>query len=139
MAAGLLYHVFLRLAIDGRGAGTPAWYLHVIAPALGMAMAIGWVRPRLFTALAAFSVVYTAASWAAELSLFSGCTTPDALNHYDFAHRVCLIDGAALARLGHPGLAAAAMLMALGLSIWAAIGARGAWPGQTEPQVLEPL
>jgi hypothetical protein len=130
---GLIYHVLQRLAIDGRGGGTPAWYLHLITPALGMMMALGWVRPRLFAALAVLVVLYTAAAWGAELSLFSGCTTPDAANHYDFAHRACGVDWTALSRLGRPGLAVGMLVLAAALAAYALATSRAAWMRLREP------
>lgn len=127
MAAGLIYHVLIRMALDGSGSGTPGWYLHVIAPALGLMMALGWTRPRLMGLLALYSVGYTAVSWWAELRFFSGCVAPDALKHYDFAHAACGMDWGVLSRLTHPGLAGAALasgLLALAAAAWLS---RAAW------------
>lgn len=143
LLAGLLYHQLTRAAIDGTGS-TPAWYLHVIAPALGFAMALGWVRPRLFTALGLFSLLYTAASWASELSMFSGCTPVNEAKHYAFGRAACVVDGHVLAMLGHPLFAGVTLVVAVGLAIWAAIASGPAWPKWTRPSAdplteLQPL
>jgi hypothetical protein len=143
LIAGLLYHQLTRAAIDGLGS-TPAWYLHVVAPALGLAMAIGWVRARLFAALGLFSLLYTAVSWAAELSMFSGCTPIDESKHYAFARAACLVDGRALGLVGHPVLAATTLIAATALAVWAAMAARPAWPLRSDPSAstlieLQPL
>ncbi len=143
LLAGLLYHQLTRAAIDGTGS-TPAWYLHVVAPALGLAMAIGWVRPRLFSALALFSLLYTAASWVAELSMVSGCTPVDDSKHYAFARAACLVDGRVLGLVGHPLIGLLALVGALAAAVWAAMASRAAWPVRSDPSAstlteLQPL
>lgn len=141
VAAGLVYHNFIRIAIDGIGTGTPGWYVHIMAPALGLMMALAWRWPKLFAALSVYTLGYTAVSWWAELSLFSGCTAQDVLNHYDFTHAVCGVDGATLKRLGNPRLGAVVLIAAIGAMV---VASRLAWKGRGAAaedalEVLQPL
>lgn len=105
--AGLFYHVLVNLA--GVGAGTPGWYLHILAAPLGLAMARGWRRPRLLTALTAYTALYTAAAWAFQLSMFSGCAVKDGGKHYALTVAGCFVAPDVLGRLGHPLLGAACL------------------------------
>ena len=108
LAAGLVYHVFVWMA--GTSAVTPGWYFHILAGPLGLAVALGWRRPRLLGALAGGTAVYTAFAWAYQLSMFSGCAAKlGSDKHYNFAGRACFIDLHALARLTHPGLGFASL------------------------------
>jgi hypothetical protein len=120
-AAALGWHAVVRLAIDGSGAGTPGWYLHVIAPALGLMLAIGVRNPLILAILGGFSLIATGASWTAELSYFSGCVGANAAGHYDLARAVCFIEPVALSRLGHPGLGLFAALGAAAAGVAAAM------------------
>ena len=42
LVLSLLYHVLAFVALTGRGASTPGYYLHVLAAPLGLAFALGW-------------------------------------------------------------------------------------------------
>jgi hypothetical protein len=112
MILGLVYHVLIRIAIDGSGSGTPGWYLHVVSPMLGLMLALGWTRPRLFSVLALYSMGYTALSWVGQVGLFSGCVSEDATKHYDFAHAQCLSDLHGLGLIGSPWLALTSLFAA---------------------------
>jgi hypothetical protein len=118
MLAGLVYHVFVWMA--GSGATTPGWYIHILAAPVGYAVALGWVRPRLLTALTALTAAYTCAAWAFQLSMFSGCAAKlGADKHYSLAGAGCFVDLHALAGVSHAGLG----LFALAAGVLAALGA----------------
>jgi hypothetical protein len=80
VVVGLVYHLLLRIVLVGAGVGTPGWYLHMLAPALGYAFAIGTAivfrQPllrRLGSALSIYAFGYFAVAAWAHLLLFSGC------------------------------------------------------------------
>jgi hypothetical protein len=129
--AGLVYHVVVGMS--GIGAATPGWYLHILAAPLGLAVARGWTRPRLLAALAALTALYTAASWAFQLSMFSGCAAKLGDNkHYDLTGAGCFIDLRALSALGHPLLG----LMCLAAGVVLAIAAASrAWRAFRSSQI----
>jgi hypothetical protein len=107
--AGLVYHVFVWMA--GTGATTPGWYIHILAAPVGFAVALGWTRPRLLTALTAMTALYTAAAWAFQLSMFSGCAAKlGADKHYSLAGAGCFLDLHALAGVSHAGIGLFALL-----------------------------
>jgi hypothetical protein len=114
MLVGLVHHVLIRIAIDGSGTGTPGWYLHVVAPALGVALALGWTAPRLTAALGAYAMTYALVAQAWQLSMFSGCAGLDAGLHFTLAGSSCFVDPRSLAALGHPALGA--LCLACGLA-----------------------
>jgi hypothetical protein len=119
LLAGLIYHVLVWMA--GVGAATPGWYLHILAAPLGLAVARGWTRPRALWALALLSGLYSAATWAMQLSLFSGCAAKiGADKHYSLAGAGCFIDGHALSAVGHPLAGAVCLVIGLGLAVTAA-------------------
>jgi hypothetical protein len=98
---GLVYHVVVGMS--GIGAATPGWYLHILAAPLGLAVAKGWTRPRLLGLLTALTALFTAANWAFQLSLFSGCAAKlGADKHYNLAGAGCFIDPHTLSVLAHP-------------------------------------
>lgn len=117
--AGLVYHVFVWMA--GVGAATPGWYLHILAAPLGLAVARGWTRPRALGLLALLTGLYEAATWAFQLSMFSGCAAKlGADKHYSLAGAGCFIDGHALSVVGHPVAGAVCLVIGLGLALTAA-------------------
>ena len=131
MAAGLVYHVFVWMA--GTSAVTPGWYFHILAAPLGLAVAIGWRRPRILGLLTAATVTYTLAAWAFQLSMFSGCAAKLGSNeHYTLEGAGCFIDLHVLAHLGHPGLGAASLTLGVVLALAAAGLALRAFRQQAE-------
>ena len=146
MAAGLVYHVFVWMA--GTSAVTPGWYFHILAAPLGLAVAIGWRRPRLLAGLTALTGLYTLAAWACQLSMFSGCAAKIGDNkHYNLQDAGCFIDPQVLARLGHPALGAVSLACGVALALTAAGLACRTFPppapGEPTPQAapagLQPL
>jgi hypothetical protein len=120
-AAGLVYHLLVRIAFTGAGSGTPGWYLHILAPALIVVVAAGWRGSRIVApALAAWSAGLLALGMTLQLSLFSGCAVKGADRRYDLTGADCLIDMAQLSALGRPGLAAALGLAGASLALYAA-------------------
>jgi hypothetical protein len=129
--AGLVYHVLVGLT--GIGAATPGWYLHILAAPLGLAVARGWKQPRLLALLAALTAVYTAAGWAFQLSMFSGCAAKLGDNkHYDLTGAGCFIDQHALFALGHPLLGFVCLTAGVILAI---VAASRAWSAFRASQV----
>ena len=122
LLAGLIYHVFVWMA--GFGAATPGWYLHILAAPLGLAVARGWTKPRTLGLLALVTGLYSAATWAFQLSMFSGCAAKLGANkHYDLAGAGCFVDKHALSVLGHPLLGMVCLTLGAGLALCAAIWA----------------
>lgn len=120
LIAGLFVHLFHNLAMVQSQAGTPAWYLHIVAAPIAYAMALGWRRPRLCGALAAACGISGAVLLALQVALFSGCATKGADKHYDFTGATCFVDGHALGVIALPGVALAALALALACLGWAA-------------------
>jgi hypothetical protein len=113
--------------------GTPGWHLHVVAPALALAFALGWRYRRLLGLLAAYAIMFDAACWASQASFFSGCAYPPAPREpLQLEPGSCLIDIGHLAVLGEPMLAGLALL--LGASA-AAAAIFLAWRAQTRPGI----
>jgi len=119
---GLAYHVKARIALTGKGMGTSGWYLHILAPAVAMALACGagtkgirWLRSS-FVAYAALFVV--AAGWA-QAALFAGYAVKSGYDkhlHFPDAHFCLNQAGAVMQRLdviAWPGLAVATFTGAL--------------------------
>ena len=125
MLAGLLYHVLVFVALTGRGASTPGYYLHILAPFLALAVAIGWDRWRSTPWLLVPLGVFTLYAWAMQLSMFSGCATKMGDDpHYSFTGAGCFLDAGSLQRLGQPVAAACAAGLAAGLLILALVMVR---------------
>jgi hypothetical protein len=125
LVVSLLYHVLAFVALTGRGASTPGYYLHILAAPLAFAVALGWRRGWLLPALWAYTALFTVGVWALELSMFSGCAAKLGNDpHFSFTGAACLFDLRQLHALGHPGLAALAM--AAGAAILA-VAAMAAW------------
>lgn len=119
MLAGLLYH--LLVWATGVGAVTPGWYLHILAAPLGLAVARGWTRPRVLGVLSLLTVLYSAAAWAFQLSLFSGCAAKlGADKHYNLAGAGCFLDLPVLSALGHPLLGSVCLAAGIVLAVIAA-------------------
>ena len=122
LLAGLVYHILVWAM--GVGAATPGWYLHILAAPLGLAVARGWTRPRTLGLLTLLTGVYSAATWAFQLSMFSGCAAKLGANkHYDLAGAGCFIDRHALAAVGHPLLGMVCLVLGAVLALSAALWA----------------
>jgi len=122
LLAGLVYHILVWAM--GVGAATPGWYLHILAAPLGLAVARGWTRPRTLGLLTLLTGVYSADTWAFQLSMFSGCAAKLGANkHYDLAGAGCFIDRHALAAVGHPLLGMVCLVLGAVLALSAALWA----------------
>ncbi len=120
MTAGLIYHNLAWMA--GAAAMTPGWYFHILAGPLGLAVAIGWRRPILLSALCGATVVYTCAAWAFQLSMFSGCAAKLGLDkHYSLHGAGCFLDAHALSAITHPFMGAVCLMAGSGLGLAAAL------------------
>jgi hypothetical protein len=107
---GLCLHLLTMIAASGQGAGTPGWYLHILAAPLSLALALGWSWPRLQGALAAYGVAFGAAMVPWQLAFTSGCLTRAGTGGGTLAGGGCLIDPAHLSSVALPGIALAAGL-----------------------------
>lgn len=141
LLASLAYHVIAFIALTGRGASTPGYYLHILAAPLAFAVAMGWRRGPVMTGLFAYTALFTLMVWGLEVSMISGCAAKLGEDpHFSFQGATCLVDGAQLHRLAHPLLAGAAAigaLVALGLALrlwWS-----GPRPEKPELEALTPL
>lgn len=117
-AAGLAYHVLIRLALSGKGIGTPGWYMHLLAPAWAIVAASGIAALRQHRfwwpaciVLAIAGAAHIAASLVLQMALFAGCAVKDAQKHYASAGDPACPGAipARLAELGQPTLAAMAL------------------------------
>ena len=124
MIAGLIFHTLVRMASDMPG-GTPGWYLHILAPAAGLAVAIGFRGSAVIRWLAAYSVVFTVAVWSLQLSMFSGCAAKLGTGSiYTFEGADCFIDPVQLAALGYPMLGVFCAAAGAVCALWAVKRAR---------------
>jgi Predicted membrane protein (DUF2142) len=140
LVLSLLYHVLAFVALTGRGASTPGYYLHVLAAPLGLAFALGWRGGLMQRLLFGYTAGFTLAVWALQLSLFSGCAAKlGADPHYSFTGAACFLDGRQLAVLGEPVPALLCALAALGLLLYAAILAQPWRAGDRDEPDLIPL
>ena len=113
LAASLVYHVLVLIAFTGSGVGTPGHYLHIVAPAFGLAVARGWRWRWAGVLLIGGTALFTAYIWIQELALFSGCAGKNSMtNHYVF-DQACFIDVHSLGALAHPGVALGSLLLSL--------------------------
>ncbi|WP_019961208.1 hypothetical protein [Woodsholea maritima] len=107
MLGGLSYHMMLRIALTGEGVGIPGWYLHILAPALALILALawpqkGWQRWGVWS-LSAYTLVFTAWAWLQLLALYSGCAIKQAeTKHIVWPQGACLIDLAQMQSLAYP-------------------------------------
>lgn len=137
----LVYYLLIRLADEKVGAGTPGWYLHILAAPLSLLFALGanelkqrWVftvtlgRVWLGYAVCLFAVV----TWL-QLALFTGCTFKTATRRiYASEDWRCLADISAmyqgLERLAYP--AAGVVCFAIAVALLGFAGRR--WRGVHE-------
>ena len=117
-AGGLVYHQLVWVFSAETGMpGTPGWHLHVVAPALALALALGWQYRRILGVLAGYAILFHAACWASQASYFSGCAyIADQHRPLQLDPGSCLIDAGHLARLGEPVLAGLSLLLGAILS-----------------------
>jgi hypothetical protein len=119
--------------VRGPGAaGTPGWYLHIMAGPLALALIMGWRQRVILAILAAYALTYHVVLWAMQLSLFSGCAFKAGdykYTQFDFA--TCFIAPDRLAVLGEPLLGGLAMAVAIAAGIVACLRWRNAAPGWT--------
>jgi hypothetical protein len=127
MIAGLVFHLLVRTAAGEGGAGTPGWYLHILAPAMGVAVAWGYRGSALAIGLTLYTLAFTVGAWLLQLSMFSGCAAKlGADKSYSFEGATCLIDPVQLGALGYPGLGLASVVIGLalaGAAVWRVRGA----------------
>jgi len=124
MVLGLVFHLLTRTAAGEGGGGTPGWYLHILAPVVGIAVAWGWRRSALAITLSAFTLVFTLTAWTLQLSMFSGCAAKLGENkHYSFEGATCFIQASQLQALGFPLLGLCALVSGAGLGACALIRA----------------
>ncbi|WP_109108701.1 hypothetical protein [Azospirillum sp. TSO35-2] len=126
VAGGLAYHLLTAIAETGRGAGTPGWYLHILAAPISFAMATGWERLRsqrfrraALRFLAVGSIALGLVGHGMQLALFSGCAVKAGTNkYYDLATDACWVDWTQLSELGFPwvGLLSLAFGSSLGMA-----------------------
>ena len=110
MVMALIAHWLTQMTLTAHANGTPGWYLHILAGPLALALALGWRK--FFWPLAAYAVIFHAACWTLQLSLFSGCTFKSPDDKYVQAGE-CVIAPEHLALLAWPTLGAVAMVLAL--------------------------
>jgi len=88
---GLIYHVFVGIALTGSG-NTPGWYLHVVAPLFAFVFAFGlaeiengriWKR-RLFNSLLAYTVFFLIIINWMQMVMFAGLAIKGDNKYYQF-------------------------------------------------------
>jgi hypothetical protein len=122
MVLGLAYYLLTQIARGPSGAGTPGWYLHILAGPLSLALVIGWRQRLLLAVLAVYAIAFHAVVWAAQLSLFSGCAfRAGDYKYIQFDLGSCFIDPARLAVLGEPMLGGLALAAALAVGFVACL------------------
>ncbi|HXQ41198.1 MAG TPA: hypothetical protein VN821_08025 [Candidatus Udaeobacter sp.] len=120
---GLAYYRLTQMTLLGGGAGTPGWYLHILAGPLTLALVLGWRWRFGLSVLAIYALGFHAAVWAMQLSLFSGCAyKAGAYKYTQLDWSGCFIVPSRLAVLGYPLLGGIALLaglvLAAGTTIW---------------------
>jgi hypothetical protein len=111
---GLVYHWLTQMTLGGGGNGTPGWYLHILHGPLALALVVGWRRRGILMMLAGYALLFHAACWVMQLSLFSGCAFK--AGDYKYVQLgSCLIEPSHLAVLGEPTLGMAALALAVSL------------------------
>jgi len=88
---GLIYHVFVGIALTGSG-NTPGWYLHILAPLFAFVFAFGlaeiendgiWKR-RLFNSLLAYTVFFLIIINWMQMVMFAGLAIKGDNKYYQF-------------------------------------------------------
>lgn len=111
---GLAYFRLTQMARAGEGAGTPGWYLHMLAGPLSLALVLGWRWRRALAALCVYALGFHVVVWAMQLSLFSGCAYKAGTYKYtQIDLGGCFIVPERLAILGYPLLGGVALAAAL--------------------------
>lgn len=120
MVMGLVFHLLVRTAAGEGGSGTPGWYLHILAPVVGIAVAWGFQGSRLALGLSLATLLFTGMAWTLQLSMFSGCAAKLGTNkNYSFEGATCFIQVSQLQALGYPMLGGLALLLGLGFGGYA--------------------
>lgn len=120
MVLGLVFHLLVRTAAGEGGGGTPGWYLHILAPVVGIAVAWGFQGSRLALGLSLATLLFTVMAWTLQLSMFSGCAAKLGTNkHYSFEGATCFIQVSQLQALGYPMLGGLALVLGLGFGGYA--------------------
>lgn len=127
LVAGLVVQLLVRIAAGEDGGGAPGGDLHVLAPAMGVAVAWGYRGSSLAIGLTLYTLAFTVGAWLLQLSMFSGCAAKlGADKNYSFDGASCLIDPVQLGALGYPSLGLASVLVGLalaGAAVWRLRGA----------------
>jgi hypothetical protein len=122
MVLGLGYYMLTQIARGPGAAGTPGWYLHIMAGPLSLALVMGWRQRIVLATLAAYAIGYHAVLWAMQLSLFSGCAFKAGDYKYtQFDLGNCFILPDRLAVLGEPLLGALALAGAIVVGVVAGL------------------
>jgi hypothetical protein len=109
----LCYHIVAYVALTGRGASTPGYYLHILSAPMAFAVSLGWRKGVILPALWLYTAVFTLGLWALETSMFSGCAAKLRVDpHFSFKGATCLVDLRQLSELGHPVVATSALGLA---------------------------
>ncbi len=112
MMLGLVAHWLTQMTLFSAGNETPGGYLHILSGPLSFALASGWRWPKLLGALGVYALIFHAACWLEQISVFSGCTYKVPGNKY-LQVGDCFISPVHLGVVGSPMLGAAAFFGAL--------------------------
>ena len=116
----LVFHLLVRTGAGEGGSGTPGWYLHILAPVVGIAVAWGFQGSRLALGLSLATLLFTVMAWTLQLSMFSGCAAKLGTNkNYSFEGATCFIQVSQLQALGYPMLGGFALVLGLGFGGYA--------------------
>ena len=133
MILGLIYYMLTQIARGPGAAGTPGWYLHILAGPLSLAFVTGWRGwwRYLLAALAGYAILFHIGVWAMQLSLFSGCAFKAGDYKYvQFDLATCFVDPARLAVIAEPLLGGLCLAVALVLALLAALEWRKIAPAE---------
>jgi len=129
----LVYYMLTQIARGPGAAGTPGWYLHILAGPLSLAFVTGWRGwwRYLLAALAGYAILFHIGVWAMQLSLFSGCAFKAGDYKYvQFDLATCFVDPARLAVIAEPLLGGLCLAVALVLALLAALEWRKIAPAE---------
>jgi len=97
-AAGLAYHVFVTIALDGVSL-VPGWYLQILMPLIAPALGVGYqslardpyLKPFIVGGICYAGLFQITTLWA-QLTLFTGCALKVADNSYGFRTKMLCLD-----------------------------------------------
>lgn len=134
VTSGLIYYLFVRIAVTEVGAGAPGWYLHTLIAPLSLLLASGWrfIQTRIsfswviWRAWLVYMVCFGLGTGWLQLTLFTGCSFKTADSRiYSFNDPACLIKVPALYQrldvlaYAAPGfLLSGLALMLTGWAVW---------------------